>query len=288
MYKNRKSKKKRTHIQKNNGIKYDSNKGVFWASIISALIVTSGTIYSVILNKTNVVEYIEYPVSEWDIENATSYFPLELDYYWEYKGVLKTTSNNYEKYEREINLKIKVEEKTTNNDIALYGISNAIEEIPFFDYYFEEKDRSTLKLNIGISGYLLVANEIYLVPPDLYDKVKKSINESKNKEDGFLKLDLTQLEILYRMPLFKGQRFGELDQITRSDFAYFWYVNDFNEYTMTKNSKLVKVKNYEIIKQGVGFYEVKRFTPELGMTRYEFDNQRVKVELNLMKYKIKD
>lgn len=262
-------------------------KWAFWASIISAAIVASGTVYSTIKTTNNKIEYVESKTSEWEMEDAINYFPLKKGNSWSYEGVLTSISNGREKYSRPISMEIKVVEEVSNQDITLFGLSNYFEEFSFFQYSFVEKTNKEIIISQDMVGFLLIANEIYYVSSEDYESVKDELTRSGELVDREqVKVNIGELDILYRMPLFTGQRFGDLDQIARSDLSYFWFVNDENDMTTTENNKIVTLKEFELMKQGLGFHEKIYLRPYLGVTKFQFSDQRTDVELNLTSFKI--
>ncbi|HEY4601243.1 MAG TPA: hypothetical protein VIG73_08240 [Cerasibacillus sp.] len=268
--------------------------GLTWSeimTILSALILGLSSVYAAFITKTNKVKYEHIATQEWKIEDAIEYYPLKKGNEWIYTGEIESIKSNGDKYHKKIKLETKITDEIINGDIKLFIFNNNLLNINVNDYYMNDihsnkddnfsRDRS--------SGILVVASDVYFVDNSVIEEVKEEIiNLGKIKDSVATTPQLGKLELIYRFPLYKGQRFGDLDNIAREDLAYFWYVNNERTLLETENDSVIEKKIYELIYQELGGFQKVIFKPYLGVTEYVNEySVKGKIHFTLDSYRLK-
>lgn len=217
----------------------------------------------------------EYYVREsCDLEklDITSYFPLNVGYYWKYSRDMSIdTSYGNEKIKDEVT--VEVIEHYKNEDIDLFVMRG--------DPLLREGYEKANKINYG---YLIISNKVIKIDNDRIDlfierfKTKRSIYED----------DTVGLDIEYEFPLFNGQRFGEFSQLFRADAKNINYVTKLEPYRKKVGENIMDIANYQIDKLYNSGDEQIRFTPYLGITHisYEHIGTVDKYSITLKEYNI--
>lgn len=277
-----------------------SNKAQIEASIKTA----NAQIKAAEISKVNKIEYDYKESSNWNVNESGEYMPLKKGNYWLYKGSYTSYSIKYKDYfTKPMKLKFEIldEIKSKDLNISLFIVNNyPTEIIELTNKKFENMDKNELTSlepikfidNHNISGLLLVANKLFYIPGDEIGSVKNYINGPDiivNQQQKNPTPTLDYDDLLFEFPLFKGQRFGNLETITRSDFSHFWYVNNVREISALVENKFEKVQIFNLIYNTKPDQQIIDFRPYIGILLYKFAHKgsTEDLQLELSKFELK-
>jgi len=203
---------------------------------------------------------------------------------WVYEGtVANAVVDSSEIIEKEVMLTMSVQDIVQNGDIILY-IMNGHPSDAAWALETEHIDEKIVRIPPTKYGYLVVSNKIFYIENSKLSQIIQSL-----RGNGYLGNNIvSQNDLEFEFPLFKGQRFGEVSQIVRQDLRYFWYVNDRIDFHEPKTGLVRVVPEYQLIYNTLpGFVEI-NFRPYLGILSYKYSHHGTKSEVNisLSDYKI--
>ena len=110
----------------------------------------------------------------------------------------------------------------------------------------------------------------------------------KDKNDNLI--DLVNISNLFLdLPLWKGKKYGEDAQLTRTDYYYCWFVTDKKEVYFKEIEGVeadVKRKQFSIMYRTNPDHVIIEFTPNIGITRYIYQHHGTvsEVDVKLIEY----
>ena len=232
--------------------------------------------------KVTVYEYKEMPT--FDFINTSDYFPLAPGNQWVYEGtVANAVVGSSDIIEKEVMLTMSVQDIVQNGDIILYIMSGHPGDA-IWALETEHIDEKIVEIPPTEYGYLVVSNKIFYIEKSKLGQIIQGL-----RGDGYLGNDIvSQDNLAFEFPLFKGQRFGEVSQIIRQDLRYFWYVNDRINFHEPKTGLVKVVPEYQLIYNTLPDFVEINFIPYLGILSYKYSHHGTKCEVNisLSDYKI--
>jgi len=246
-------------------------------TIICALIVAITSIVAsrIAREKVTVYEYKEVPA--FDNINTTSYFPLSAGNSWNYEGTVTIFENETLKIsEKKISITMSVQDEIKNGNLILFiikGNPSDASQVLFMPHI----NNDNIKVPSSFYGYLVVSNKIFFIDENRLDDVVKRMKEKNYNAYDILKQD----DIEFEFPLFKGLRYGEVSQITRSDLRYFWYVNDKITFHESRGDNVSAVSEYQLVYNTSPDYDEIVFRPYLGIISYKYIHHGTKNEISL-------
>ncbi|WP_227936023.1 hypothetical protein [Alkalihalobacillus deserti] len=263
------------------------------ASLISTALLVFATVYAARITTVETIEYTYKEIPFWDIELTTDYFPLKEGNRWIYEGEFVKYSPLRQDYVKgQVELEVNIEDVISKDGLHLFIFSNFITNVGLqlenhleFNEYYEK-----IILEKNRTGLLLVANKIFLVnPKELEGAIDTFERLGEVKDNVAVSFNMEKYELIMELPLFKGQRFGDMDSITRPDIGYFWYVNSVSEKMKLVNNTFQRIPTFELIQTYISGYERITFTPYQGIDSYDFRHSGGKgeVSLSLKSFEIK-
>jgi len=252
-------------------------------TIVCAFFVAITSILAALIAREKITTYEYKEIPGYDFITTTDYFPLAVGNYWAYEGFATTTVVGGKLIEKKVQLRVKVIDVIREGDIALFVLSGHPSDAA---WALKEKNLKDTIIQIPPSkyGYLVIANKIYFVEQDKISKIVEAI-----KDSGHLGSDLiTQSDLEFEFPLFKGQRYGEISQVARKDLSYFWYVDDYVSRHQIENASFRYLPEYELVYNTTPDFISLTFSPFLGIISYKYSHHGTKAEVNisLASYKI--
>lgn len=256
------------------------------------------------ISKVTKIKYDYKETSNWNVDESKEYMPLEEGNFWNYKGTYTVYSPKYEKdVIKDINIKFEVLEEIKSNGLSLYKVSNFPEEIQDLirskiSVLSEEELISSPPLDFTeeehISGLFLVANKMFLIPNEELENVEKYIKEPDTQKGVSSLIEnkspsLSYDNLVFEFPLFKGQRFGDLNSITRSDMSHFWYVNDTREIDILNGDTYEETQIFNLIYNTLPDQQKLVFRPYLGILSFSYIHNGTldNFDISLTEYNIK-
>lgn len=217
--------------------------------------------------------------SSYDGFDILSYFPLQTGNYWDYAGTKEVAISGEKTVKVDINLCMKVisSQSWQNGEIQLFTMLGYPADALGFD--LPEQATGTYSIPVEKYGLLLISRKVYFVDYDYITTLVKALDQS-----GIFLEDLEQqLELVLEFPLFDGQRFGDMEQLIRSDRKYFSYVTVKDDVTVKVSAESDPV--YEITFATSPSYSRTEFKPGVGITYYRYHHNGTveDVELKLVK-----
>lgn len=248
------------------------------AQIEAAIKTANAQIKAAEISKVTEIEYDYKETNNWNVKDSIEYMPLKKGNYWIYKGFYTSYSINLKKYyTKDVNVKFAIKEEIQNNGISLFIVNNFPQEIyphikDKFDVMDEEELNSSEPIEFddgdNVSGLLLVANKLFYIPYEELDTVEKYINAPNKLVNEQLVNPYPSLSyenLIFEFPMFKGQRFGDLNSITRGDLSHFWYVNEVREIATLNGDTYEKTQIFDLIYNTLPDQQTIVFRPYLGI-----------------------
>lgn len=263
--------------------KINSRKEII-VTVICSLFVAITSILAALIAREKITTYEYREIPNADLVVTTDYFPLAVGNYWTYEGVATMCVVNSDKViEKKVMITMSVENEVKNGNVALYILKGYPSDVA---WALEPKhfDMAVIKIPPSKYGLLVVTNKIFSIEEDKLEQVIKAI-----KEDGYLPEGLiSQGDLEFEFPLFKGLKFGEVNQITRNDLKYFWYVEDKSSFHEADKDKIKDLPEYKLVQNSLPEYVELIFSPYLGIISYKYSHHgsRCKVSVSLKNYEI--
>lgn len=265
----------------------------------SAIKTSNAQIKAAKITKVEQIAYDFKETSNWNVKESRYYMPLKKGNYWTYNGTYTGYSMKYQKYfTKKAKVKFEILKEYKKDGMSLFVVSNSPIEIQNlisskFDSMKKNDLNSAFALEFvdrkSISGLLLVANKLFYIPKTELKSVENYLKSpDKRINNEFPKTSLSYRDLVFEFPMFKGQRFGDLNSITRKDLSYFWYVNDVREINSLKGNTFEKVQVFDIIENTLPDQQMITFRPYLGILSFNSIHKGTKndLQLELKKYKI--
>ena len=252
-------------------------------TIVCAIFVAITSILAAFVAREKITAYEYKEIPGYDFITTTDYFPLAVGNYWTYEGIATTTLVGGKLIEKKVQLTIKVVDAIKEGDVVLFILSGHPSDVAWALKEKNLKDKVT-QISPSKYGYLVIANKVYFVEQDKISKVIASIKDSGHLDSELI----TQSDLEFEFPLFKGQRYGEISQIPRKDLAYFWYVDDYVSHHQIETTSFRSLPEYELVYNTGPDFASLTFSPFLGIISYKYSHHGTKVEVNisLTSYKI--
>lgn len=258
---------------------YKNNKQVF-ITILCAIFVAITSIVAAFIAREEITTYEYKEVPIFDSLDASEYFPLKPGNWWVYEGFVRNAVTNEEPLTVENNVRIKmlVEDVIQVKDIKLYIMKGHPNDAAW-SLEKEDIDKEIVEIIPSNYGYLVASNKIFYINDN---KINSIIDYLKMKEGRFPEDKLLFIDDLeFEFPLFRGQRFGALSNIIRSDLRYFWYVDDKTVFHGSKEDSVTSLPVYSLIYNTFPGYVKILFRPYLGITSYKYEHHGTTAEVNI-------
>ncbi len=259
---------------------YKKNKEIF-VTIICAVLVAIASVMAAFIAREEIMshEYKEVPV--FDSLDASGYFPLKPGNWWIYEGFVRNAVANEGPLTVENNVRIKmsVEDVIQVGDIKLYIMKGHPRDAAWF-LEKEHADKDIVEVTPSKYGYLVASNKIFYIRED---KIDSTVDQLKIQDTYPLEEDeiFSIYDLQFEFPLFRGQRFGALSNIIRSDLRYFWYVEDKIVFHGPNEDFVISLPVYHLVYNTFPGYSKISFRPYLGITSYEYHHHGTIAEVNL-------
>ena len=255
------------------------------AQIETAIKSADAQIQAAEISKVTKIKYDYKETSNWNVDESKEYMPLEEGNFWTYKGTYSVYSPKYEKIViKDLSIKFKILEEIRSNGVKLYKVRNIWQRIynvirERIDVLSEDELISLPPMDFTeeehISGLFLVANKMFLIPNEELESVEKYMKEPDSYNNINHQIEnkspaLSYDNLVFEFPMFKGQRFGDLNSITRSDMSHFWYVNDAREIEILNGDTYEEVQMFDLIYNTLPDQQKLVFRPYLGILSFSY------------------
>lgn len=214
---------------------------------------------------------------------ATDYFPLQAGNTWEYVGTARNDTVQKTVIEKKIRVLMRVVDVTQGGSATLFTMKGHPSDAAWaLESHDSSKD--TVEVPASIYGYLIVANKVLRIPEERLGEVKKAVEAG-----GFLKQELvSQDDLEFEFPLFRGQVFGNPHQMTRGDRCYAWQVTDSTLYHTSGKETIVEVPRYKLVYLTLPDYTEVSFVPYLGVVSFSYSHHgtTAQVDIDLQDYNV--
>jgi hypothetical protein len=224
--------------------------------------------------------------SLFDHISATEYFPLQKGNWWTYEGTAANAVTGGGEIEKPVSVTMRVVETVVYVPDAV--VLSIMEGHPS-DAAWALVEADRLKVSVEIRpkryGYLLVSNKLFRIAEDKIASLTAALRDQGLMEPGMISEENLELE----MPLSKGLRFGEFNQLLKSDHFYYWFVSDVSASQEPKGGRLAGAPLYTVrqytLPDGIWY----SFKPGVGIVSYHYDHHgtRAEVELRLTAFSVR-
>lgn len=237
--------------------------------------------------------------NNWNVKESREYMPLKKGNYWFYKGsYLSYSVKNKKSITKKVTVKFEIQKEIVQGAIGLFIVSNY--PVDIYQECQNKFDSMSLKeLNSPQpiefihrekkAGLLLVANKLFYIPSNNLEKLERYVkNPNKPFNNKFSFPALSYEDLMFEFPMYKGQRFGDLNSITRDDLSYFWYVNSVRQINTLKGETFEETKIFDLLYNTVPDQRKIVFRPYLGIIQYSVIHNGTPddLQLDLDKFKI--
>ncbi len=204
-------------------------------------------------------------------ENIKTYFPLSQGAYWVYQGTVKWTEET-EVFEESLTWKMEVVEVIERGHVVGYVLKGHPADLIWYE---KGKERGNhVIIQVGTGRY--------------YASDQASLERLKDEEDFLLGL-VHESQLILDIPLIPGKFFGEVEQLTRPDASYSWFVGQ------EQPVKLEGIKGVspsrEVPQYTLNFrtrpdHQIIEFVPGIGITRFVYVHHGTvsEVDVRLIEY----
>lgn len=261
-----------------------------WLAILGPIIVGVMTgmafVISAFITKEPTVIYEVQQIPYYEKNDTTEIFPLKTGNIWHYKGrvTIPDIEHDGRTFKKEAELTVQVAEEISNNEFSLFIMNGHWRDL--YDYWPRIKidDKEPVIIPTQEYGYLIISNKIYYVP---HERLDEAVEFMRNNDYCLAPIEPSGLE--YEFPLFKGQRYGQIPDISRKDFNFCWYVNDETYNHVPDNGKVLTMPRYSMVYSMIYEYISLSFESYLGVTAYDYNHQgsMANFQLSLDSYDLK-
>jgi hypothetical protein len=201
---------------------------------------------------------------EWDI------FPLAKGAYWVYEGPVRW-QEGVEVREKHFTWKMEVVETMERGPVKGYLLKGHPYDLTWYEPGREPEPHVIIQ-----------------VGPKYYDSDLEAWERLKDEEDYLVDL-VHESQIFLDLPLWPEKFFGDTAQFTRSDFMYYWLVEE-EQTVQLKEIKGIPASEewtqYTLSLRTLPDHEILEFVPGLGITHYVYGHHGTvsNVDVRLVEY----
>ena len=200
---------------------------------------------------------------------AAEMFPLSPGTYWIYEGLVKWQNESGVK-EQQMTWKMEVVEQVERDGFVGYLMKGHPSDLAFYEDGRTPSDYAIIRRG----------NNLYHAETSAFQRLKDPADDLK---DLVLPADL-----ILKLPLMLGDKFGDLEMLKRDDDFYCWVVKEKRPF-LAKITGVVPAASLEeylvtftSLPDGIIVY----FTPGIGITRYEYTHHGTisEVDVRVIQY----
>lgn len=252
-------------------------------TVCCSIIVCITSIIAAYIASQKVTRYELLRVPSFDLITTTDYFPLKEGDEWTYEGVAENATEEGRVAKAKVVIKMRVVKSVKGKCATLYEMAGHPSDCA---WALSDDDSKKTSVDIKPSkyGYLVVGNKIFHVDEDKLSAIAKALITNGLLEEGVLSED----DIAFEFPLFKGQIYGAISQLVRDDRSYVWYVNNSTLYHEQEGDKIKEMPEYQLIYNTRPDYMEINFIPYLGIVSCSYSHHGTKAQINvsLVKYHV--
>jgi len=238
-------------------------------------------VLSAIIARRPITTYHVKTLPSFEDVQTQDYFPLRIGNTWEYFGTALNDTVQKKVIENNVRVVMSVIDITEGENATLFTMRGHPSDAT---WALKPHDSSEDIIEVPAStyGYLVSANKIFRIPEERLVEVRKSI-----KEGDFLKPELVSQEDLeFEFPLFRGQVFGSPHQLVRADRRYAWRVRDTVRYLGPSNETSKEGSQYKLVYVTMPDYTEIYFVPYIGISSFSYHHHgtEAQVDINLRNY----
>lgn len=258
----------------------DAHKKEIIVTIACSICVAATAVLSALFTRHPITKYQVKIAPSFENVATADYFPLRVGNNWEYVGTARNDTEQGVVVEKKVRVVMRVEGAVRGGNATLFIMKGHPSDAA---WALEAGDAFQGAVDVPAStyGYLVVANKVFCVPEERLADVRQAL-----EEEGYLKPELLSQEDLdFEFPLFRGQCFGSCNQLARSDRSYVWQVTNSTLYHhAAAEGAITEVPLYELKYLTRPDCTVVSFFPYTGAVSYSYSHHgttaQVDVELH--------
>lgn len=205
-------------------------------------------------------------------------FPMNKKASWKYIGTVSKMEAAEKVKEYKIEIKMEIVEIIDRGNVT----AAVIKGHPFDSLSCDEKG------GCERGNYILIRSgrdKYYMVSGESYAETLKKLRDA----DDVLTAIVKESDMILETPLYEGKKFGEAEQITRTDNSYCWYVEKSSEVEL-KDIKGAgidgKAVQFELRYRTNPDVQIMKFVPGFGITEFTYTHNGTphNVSLKLIEY----
>jgi len=257
-------------------MKKNNNKKEIIITIACSFCVGVTAIVSALIARQTLTKYELRLVPSFDNIETTDYFPLREGNFWEYIGTARNAVGDGVIVEKKVKISMSVVEVFRSANATLVTMKGHLSDA-IWTLEAKHATEEIIHIPESIYGYLIVANKIFRIEEGRLALAKDMIR--KGGYDEYNLIGDTNLE--FEFPLFRGQVFGDFDQLVREDRSYVWHVAESTFYHVSEKDTIKEVPHYEIVHNTLPDYVGFSFVPYRGIISYSYSHHGTTAQLDL-------
>lgn len=261
----------------------DSHKKEIIVTVVCAVCVGITSVLSAMIARRPVTTYQVKRVPSFEDVDATDYFPLRAGNTWEYVGTARNDTAQKTVIVKKVRVLMSVTGVTRGGSATLFTMKGHPSDAAWA-LESHDSSKNTVEVPATTYGYLVVANKVLRIPEERLGDVKKSIEDG-----GFLKPEfISQDDLEFEFPLFRGQVFGSPHQMTRGDRRYAWQVTDSTLFHAPGKEAIKEVPLYKLVYLTLPDYTEVSFVPYVGVVSFSYSHHgtTAQVDIDLQNYHV--
>jgi len=261
----------------------DSHRKEIIVTIVCAVCVGIAAVLSAMIARQPLTTYQIKRVPSFENVVASDYFPLRTGNTWEYFGTARNDTEQKTVIEKKVRLVMRVAGVTRGGNATLYTMNGHPSDAAWA-LQADDSPKDAVEVPASTYGYLVVANKVFRIPAERLGDVREAVEDG-----GFLKpAFISQDDLEFEFPLFRGQVFGSPHQIPRGDRSYAWQVTDSTLYHASEREAIKEVPRYKLVYFTRPDYTEVSFVPYVGIVSFSYSHHgtTAQVDIDLHEYHV--
>jgi len=254
----------------------DQAKKEIIVTITCACFVAATAVISALIARTPNTSYEVRVVPSYENVATTDYFPLKVGNSWTYVGTARNAVQGREAEECKVRVQMRVIDAIAGPKAILFLMQGHPSDAA---WALKQGDSARTELSLEPShyGYLVVANKVFRVAQPALDGAIAAIRDGEVMPDTAL----SNCEMEFEFPLFRGQAYGQLSQLARRDMMYAWHVLDSTLYHCPEGERVRECPHYTLVYNTLPDHSQVDFVPYLGITSYSYSHHGTPAQVDV-------
>ena len=198
---------------------------------------------------------------------VTDYFPLRVGNSWEYVGAARNATEGNIVVEKKVLATMRVKSVTHGGNATLFSMEGHPSDAV---WALQQADVSKEVVQVPPSTYafLVIANKVFRIPEGRIENIKESLESGGHIGPNLV----SQEDLAFEFPLYRGLAFGSAHHIARNDRSYAWHVTDSTLYHAPDREAIREVPRYKLVYLTFPDYSEMSFIPYLGIVSYSYSH----------------